>query len=174
MMPHLEWLYRRAYRYTGQREDAEDLVQELLERLYRYPHDLATKEALKPWLMRALHNLFIDQWRHRRRTPQGHLHPEPWEDLFAGQATEAGPEDKAQAAALQRGILAALYELDPEQRALLVLHDVEGYNLPELADSLHIPLGTLKSRLFRARRALRMRLENGNLLAETDVMLVEV
>ena len=171
--PHLEWLYRLAYRYTAQAQDAEDLVQELLVRLYRNPEQLAELNAPRPWLTRSLYNLFIDQWRHRRRTPFGHLHQEPWEALFLDQAGGATPESELQSAGLRRLVLEALYRLDAEHRALLVLHDVEGHTLPELADTLGLPLGTLKSRLFRARRKLRRQLGGGNPLEQTDVIVAE-
>lgn len=173
MRPHLEWLYRLAYRYTGQTQEAEDLVQDLLVRLYRNPRHLAEVDAPRPWLIRALHNLFIDQWRHRRRTPFGHLHPEPWDTLFVDEGGGVTPEDELQSAGLRRLVLEALQRLDAQHRALLVLHDVEGHTLPELADTLRLPLGTLKSRLFRARRKLRRQLGGGNPLDETDVVVAE-
>ena len=171
--PHLEWLYRLAYRYTAQVQDAEDLVQELLVRLYRNPGNLTQLSAPRPWLTRALYNLFVDQWRHRRRTPFGHLHPEPWDTLFVNEGDVDTPEDKLQSAGVQRAVLNALYRVDEEHRALLVLHDVEGHTLPELADTLGLPLGTLKSRLFRARRKLRRHLGGGNPLADNDVIVAE-
>ena len=171
--PHLEWLYRLAYRYTAQVQDAEDLLQELLVRLYRHPGNLMELSTPRPWLIRALYNLFVDQWRHRRRTPFGHLHPEPWDTLFVNEGGVATPEDALQAAGVQRTVLNALYRVDAEHRALLVLHDVEGHTLPELAETLGLPLGTLKSRLFRARRKLRRHLEGGNPLADNDVIVAE-
>ncbi len=172
--PHLDGLYRLAYRLTGHNQDAEDLVQELMMRLYRSPHDLAQVASPGPWLVKALHNLFVDQWRHRRRTPFGHLHHEPWEALFENEAGIQAPEQEAHAADLRRQVLAALYSLRKEHRALLVLHDVEGRSLPELADVLHLPLGTLKSRLFRARRKLRAALGDRNPLTRSDVIADEV
>ena len=171
--PHLEWLYRMAYRYTAQTQDAEDLVQELLARLYRNPEDLTRLSDLRPWLTRTLYNLFVDQWRHRRRTPFGHLHSEPWEALFAEEGGGDTPESELQSAGQRRLVLEALYRVDEEHRALLVLHDVEGHTLPELTETLGLPLGTLKSRLFRARRKLRRQLGGGNPLAETDVIVAE-
>lgn len=174
VLPHLEWLYRLAYRYTGHQQDAEDLVQELLVRLYRNPGNLPQANAPRPWLIRALHNLFVDQWRHRRRTPFGHLHPEPWDSLFANAGGADTPEDALQSAGVRHQVVSALYRLDEKHRALLVLHDVEGHSLPELAETLGLPLGTLKSRLFRARRKLRLQLENGTPMAETDVIVAEV
>lgn len=171
---HLAWLYRQAYRYTGHREDAEDLVQELLARLYRNPGKFPQMAVPRAWLMKALHNLFVDQWRHRRRTPLGHLHPEPWEVLLENQPGGNTPEDAVAAAGLERDIVAALYSLGHEQRALLVLHDVEGHGLQELSETLGLPVGTLKSRLFRARRQLRIRLGEGNPSAPRDVIVTEV
>lgn len=172
--PHLTWLYRQAHRYTGHREDAEDLVQELLARLYRDPGKLSQMAAPRAWLTKVLHNLYVDQWRHRRRTPLGHLHPEPWDALLEKKSAEDAPEDAASAAELRQDIIAALYTLGREQRALLVLHDVEGHGLQELSEALDVPVGTLKSRLFRARRTLRERLSEGNHLAAPDVIMAEV
>lgn len=171
--PHLDWMYRLAFRYTGHRENAEDLVQELLVRLLRNPGRLPDADAPRGWLMRALHNAFIDQRRHQNRTPLGHLHPQPWDELFADTAGSGTPEAAAHADALKREIVAALYSLDNEHRAILVLHDMEGHSLPELSESLQIPLGTLKSRLFRARRKLRTLLEAGNHSGPADVMIAE-
>lgn len=172
--PHLNGLYRLAFRFTGHSQDAEDLVQELLIRLYRGSQDLAQVGALRPWLVRALHNLFVDLWRHKRRTPFGHLHPESWDTLFENEAGTQTPERETQAAELRSRVVAALYSLSQEHRALLVLHDMEGHNLPELADTLRLPLGTLKSRLFRARRKLREALAERNPSAEADVIADEV
>ena len=168
--PHLDALYRLAYRFTGQSHDAEDLVQELMLRLYRSPEDLSAIGELRPWLLRVLHNLFVDQWRHRRRTPLGHLHPEPWDELLSNQATGSTPERDIYTAELRQQVLAALYRLHKRQRALLVLHDIEGRSLPELAGLLQLPVGTLKSRLFRARRQLRAALGERNLSVLLDVL----
>lgn len=174
LRPHLAWLYRLAYRFAGHREDAEDLVQELLVRLYRNPGDLAQVDNPRPWLTRAIHNLFVDQWRHRQRTPLGHLHPDPWDDLFVDEVGGDDPEQSLHLAGVRRDILAALYQLSHEYRAVVVMHDMEGRSLPELAETLGMPLGTLKSRLFRARRRLRVLLGGGNPLGETDVIVAEV
>ncbi|MBU6509339.1 MAG: RNA polymerase sigma factor [Gammaproteobacteria bacterium] len=174
LRPHLDSLYRMAYRFTGHSEDAEDLVQELLLHLYRSSQDLAQIAALRPWLKRSLYHLFVDQWRRRQRTPFGHLYSEPWEALFENAASTAAPERDIQAAELRHQVLHALYGLGKEHRALLVLHDMEGRELPELADLLHLPLGTLKSRLFRARRKLREALGNGNPAAGSGVIRNEV
>jgi RNA polymerase sigma factor (sigma-70 family) len=68
--PHLTLLYRLAYRYTGTREDAEDLLQDLMVKLYGRLDELEQVRDLKPWLMRALYNAFVDGVRRRQRIPQ--------------------------------------------------------------------------------------------------------
>lgn len=168
--PHLAALYRFAYRLTGRRDDAEDLVQDLMVRLYRSDQDLDQVDALRPWLLRSLHNLYIDEWRRKRRSPFGHLDAQPWEELLENTPGTVSPEQAAQSDALRRQVLDALYRLGREHRALLVLHDMEGRSLPELAELLKLPIGTLKSRLFRARRKLRIALEKGNHLTLSDVI----
>lgn len=154
--PHVEPLYRVARRYTGANDEAEDLVQELLTRLYPRRNELATVRELRPWLLRSLHNLFIDRQRQRARRP--------WTEGDEGEG-EAGVEglassDPGPAAHLESQLTAerlqgALMKLNPDQRAVVTLHDVEGYTLEELATVLAAPVGTLKSRLHRARAHLR-------------------
>ncbi|AOV16346.1 hypothetical protein BJI67_04015 [Acidihalobacter aeolianus] len=163
MAPHVETLYRVAYRFTGHQEDAEDLVQDLLIKLYPKSAELASIDVLRPWLMRALYNLFVDGRRRHARSPHGHLdaHAEHEED---GGCTgvwdriasdEAGPETSVEHGLLGQHIMEAMEALNEEQKAVLMLHDVEGYSLVELSETLDVPVGTLKSRLFRARRALK-------------------
>lgn len=157
VLPHLERLYRLAYRYTGTSADAEDLVQSLLVKLLPQQETLTRVELLAPWLARALHNLYVDQVR--RRTTSAI-------DLAASQQDEealelivddklASPDEVAEKLSDRDWIAAALMRLTPEHRALIAWHDIEGYTLEELAGSRNIPLGTLKSRLHRARAHLR-------------------
>lgn len=154
LQPLLPTLYRVAYRYTGRREDAEDLVQELLTRLYPRLDELERVEALRPWLMKALYNAFVDGVRWRSRRPDANGEGLSVAPLTAAADTLRRLEDQQ---VLQR----ALDELSPEHRALVMLHLVEGYSLPELSLSLDVELGTLKSRLHRARARLRAALEDG-------------
>lgn len=161
--PHIETLYRVAYRFTGHQDDAEDLVQDLLIKLYPKSAELAAIDVLRPWLMRALYNLFVDGRRRHARSPHGHLdlHAESEDDggctgVWDRMASsEAGPETTVERGLLEGHIMEAMEALNEEQKAVLMLHDVEGYSLVELAETLDVPVGTLKSRLFRARRALK-------------------
>jgi len=156
LAPHMDHLYRLAYRFTGDRVDAEDLVQELLYRLYPRVAKLKKVEALRPWLSRALYNRFIDEVRRRRHDP---LEGADTDQTLASRAGFDTPETDADSGQLQHRLVAALETLGPEERALVTLHDVEGYTLSELENILDAPIGTLKSRLHRTRRKLRSTLK---------------
>lgn len=174
--PHLDMLYRIAWRYTGHTQDAEDLVQELLLRLYQKPATWIKLDNPATWLIRALHNLFVDHWRRTRHTPLNNRHNLSWDDLLNRvDLGDADPERLAHSELLQRQIHTALGALPHEQRAILVLHDVEGHTIGELSVLLKLPLGTVKSRLFRARRHLRqIFLAHGNPVGEFYVLGDEV
>ena len=153
MRPHLEHLYRLAWRFTGNAADAEDLVQDLLVKLYHRREELAGLEAPRPWLAKVLYRQYVDIVRRHARAPA--IQAVDDETLEAIPDTADGPEALAERARLQERLLSAMARLNPQQRALVVLHDVEGYTLEELVAVLDEPLGTLKSRLHRARERLR-------------------
>jgi len=150
LRPHLERLYRLAFRFTGSRADAEDLVQELCTRVLPDVETLRRLDRPGPWLARALHNLYVDQVRRRVRSPVDSV-----AELPEVESGAPGPEELAASDLTLERIEAALAHLPPEQRAVIAWHDIEGYTLEELADVQRLPLGTLKSRLHRARAALR-------------------
>jgi RNA polymerase sigma factor (sigma-70 family) len=150
LRPHLDSLYRLAYRFTGARDTAEDLVQELCVRLLPRTAELQALEQPGPWLARSLHNLFIDQVRRQSRSPVDTV-----DELPEVAADAPGPAELAAANLTLERVEAALAQLPADQRAVLAWHDIEGYTLEELAESRDLPLGTLKSRLHRARAALR-------------------
>lgn len=155
--PHLERLYRLAWRFTQSSEDAEDLVQALLLKLLPQAARLAEIEQPGPWLARSLYYLYIDQLRQQRRADAGlgtRIHDESVLEAVVDEACES-PEQATERARLNRRLEAALATLSPEHRALVALHDIEGHTLEELARMLDVPIGTLKSRLHRARANLR-------------------
>lgn len=152
--PHIEQLYRLAYRFSGNRYDAEDLVQELLIRMYPRSDELAGIEALGPWLSKSLYHLFIDLHRRKIASPVVLV-----EDMGMEMATvacgNAAPDEMLARAQTSARLGQALSLLNMDQRTLIAMHDMEGYSLPELSSMLETPLGTLKSRLHRARASLR-------------------
>lgn len=158
LRPHVEFLHRLAWRFTGSVADAEDLVQDLLLKLYRRRGDLAAVQQLRPWLAKVLYRQYVDLVRQRARLPGAGLADGADEELEALPGEEAGPEQHAERGEWRERILAALAQLNAEQRAVVVMHDIEGYVLEELEGILQTPLGTLKSRLHRARQKLRTHL----------------
>lgn len=149
LRPHLRALYRLAYRYTGTREDAEDLVQDLLTKLYPRTPELERIDDLQPWLFRSLYNAFIDGVRKQNRRPRTVEHEE------ADVASLTDVHQELTRLEERSALNAAIAELTPEHRAVVMLHLVEGYSLPELAQMLDVQIGTLKSRLHRAKAQLR-------------------
>jgi len=153
MAPHIERLYRLAYRFCGEAQAAEDLVQDLLLKLYPRYQELKQVEALSPWLARSLYHHFVDTTRRDKRSPlHGALEEEVLEGMAAGGSS---PEEDTDSSLLQQRLEHALDQLSPEQRSLVSLHDIEGYTLQELETMLDTPIGTLKSRLHRSRKQLR-------------------
>ncbi len=155
--PHIERLYRLAYRFSGSQHDAEDLVQELLVKLYPRSQEMASIESLGPWLAKSLYHLFIDQRRRATNSPVV-LGEEYGVEQESVACVNGGPDmhmiRQQQCIKLEK----ALFSLNFEQRTVIAMHDIEGYTLPELTTMLETPLGTLKSRLHRARAALREQL----------------
>ncbi len=153
--PHLESLHRYASRLTGHTDDAEDLVQELLLSLYRKDINLDSLDNAGTWLLKGLYHQFVDFTRRQKRNP-GLPNAESTDETIDALPDERHQvEQFAEHALLQRQILSALNSLNPEHRAVVVLHDMEGFTLNELVPVLDAPLGTLKSRLHRARQTLR-------------------
>ena len=153
--PHLQILYRQAYRLSGSQESAEDLVQDLLIQIYEKNIDLKSYQKPAGWLLRALYNLFVDQYRKKNRLPIDDREYRSDEIIDAISDESESPHTLLEQHNTLKSIEKALKTLNPEQQLLISLHDVEGYSLPELAEIMSIPIGTLKSRLHRARHSLR-------------------
>lgn len=163
--PHLDRLYRLAWRLAGSKAEAEDLFQELLIKAYGKLDDLAEIDEPGSWLARVMYNLFIDE---RRRFARRRLHTvEEGEMSGEGIAGIPGIEDPARDNERRENILAldaALSQLSDDHRVVVLLHDTEGYKLEEIHELTGTPVGTLKSRLHRARARLReILVENGTL-----------
>jgi len=156
LIPHMEHLVRLAYRFTGNNADAEDLVQELLIQLYARKTDLKPVGHLRSWLVRGLYYRYVDSVRSAVRDPLKVLEDEEVDALIDPKSSsERAADNDIQAFRLDQ----AMAQLNPDQKALMSLHDMEGYTLAELETLLETPIGTLKSRLHRARKMLRKAME---------------
>jgi RNA polymerase sigma-70 factor (ECF subfamily) len=168
LRPHLPRLFRLAYRFTQSESDAEDLVQELLVKMLPRVAQLTRLDLPGPWLARALYHLYIDQIRDTRRRDKGLGQRLEGEQVLEDLEDETGadPETVAERAQQHRRLAHALRLLSPDHRAVIAWHDIEGYTLDELSTELEIPIGTLKSRLHRARAHLRELLQSPSTAAD--------
>lgn len=156
-LPHLDTLYRVALRLTGDPAAAEDLVQDTMLRALRAWSSFRPGSNARAWLVTILRNQFINGWRSRKRAPVAvdmDAIPEP-PDLG-----DPDPEGRFFDELVDDEVLAAVDALPVDFREVLVLSDMEGLPYADIASTLGIPVGTVKSRLFRARRILQGRLRN--------------
>lgn len=154
--PHFDRLYRLAWRLAGSKAAAEDLFQELLIKAFGMLDELVKIDQPGPWLSRVMYNLFIDE---KRRYARRRMHTvEEGEMAGEGIAGLAGGDDPVRAnQRLEkiRRLDTALAQLSDEHRTVVLLHDTEGYKLTEIQELTGTPVGTIKSRLHRARARLR-------------------
>lgn len=154
-------VYTLAYRLMGDADSAADMTQETFITAYRRL-DTYRGGSFKSWLLRIVTNTSYDELRRRKRRPATAL-----DDLPGGESDDgppipssaATPEEHAQQTELNIAIQDCINGLPDDQRVTLVMSDVEGYSYQEIADSMNTQLGTVKSRLSRARTAMRRCLE---------------
>lgn len=132
-------------------QGADDLVQDCLERAWSRQHLWTGQGELRPWLFTILHNLYVNGVRHRARTPPLDPLPEDGLPLLAPARHEAALE--------LRDLERALMQLSTDHREILLLVGLEQLDYAEVATVLNVPLGTVMSRLARAREALRTGLQ---------------
>ena len=147
---HSARVYRLAYRLSGNPQDAEDLTQETFVRVFRSLADFSPG-TFEGWLHRITTNLFLDMVRRRQRIRFDAL-PEDTERL---PGTAPSPEQVYSDTHLDPQVQAALDALSPEFRVAVVLCDIEGLTYEEIAATLGIKLGTVRSRIHRGRVQLR-------------------
>jgi RNA polymerase sigma-70 factor (ECF subfamily) len=153
---HGQRVYRLAYRLTGNQHDAEDITQEVFVRVFR---SLATYTpgTFEGWLHRITTNLFLDLVRRRARIRFDALADDAHDRMPGREPTPAQAYDDTH---LDPDIQAALDALSPEFRAAVVLCDIEGLSYEEIAATLGIKLGTVRSRIHRGRSQLRVALDH--------------
>ena len=153
---HFNLLYSIARRLTDSDEDAEDLLQNLALLLHQKQRLFYQAENPKAYMIKSLNNLYINQWRSIKNQPHYRA-----EELSADKDISSmadSVENQTHVQQMSNRIESALQAIPKDQRTVLVMHDVEGYSLPEIASMLDIPIGTLKSRLHRARNKIREQL----------------
>ena len=162
MLVHADALYNLARYLTRDPNDAEDLVQETYERALRAWDQLERDTNVKAWLFRILRNAFISRYRQEQRRPALELYdtteqvPEGAIDDGLG-STPGGAEPEQMRRLISGDIEAALQTLSEDARTVILL-DLEGFTESEVALVVGCAVGTVKSRLNRARAALRLKL----------------
>lgn len=155
---HASRVYRLAYHLTGNQHDAEDLTQDVFVRVFNSLSQY-TPGTFEGWLHRITTNLFLDKMRRKARIRFDFM-----ADDDGAVATSASfdrversgqPEDAFEMGHMGADVIEALADLPPEYRAAVVLSDIEGLSYEEIALTLGIKLGTVRSRLSRARARLR-------------------
>jgi RNA polymerase sigma-70 factor (ECF subfamily) len=165
-------LFNAVVRLVGDRDEAAELTQEAFTRGLAAIESFRSEAGPYTWLFRIAVNLSISRLRkeHRHRVfsldrPSSNGRQGGHEDQAAGLVDRVRQSEMEPPAALEHReqaeqVVAALGRVDPEYRAVLVMRDIEGFDYQQMADVMGLPLGTLKSRLFRARVALRDELKS--------------
>ncbi|TYC15255.1 RNA polymerase sigma factor SigE [Actinomadura syzygii] len=153
---HSTRVFRLAYRLTGNRHDAEDLTQDVFIRVFRSLSSYSPG-TFEGWLHRITTNLFLDRARRKQRIRFDALGDDAAERLQGREPTPAQAYDDRH---LDADIQRALDDLAPEYRAAVVLCDIEGLSYEEIAATLNVKLGTVRSRIHRGRAHLRDALEH--------------
>jgi RNA polymerase sigma-70 factor (ECF subfamily) len=160
-LSHLDALYNLARWLARDSVEAEDLVQETYLRAVRAAHQFQPGTNLRAWLFRILRNTFFTQYKRKRREPEV-VDPEILDgmpDTSGAVSVDdrmAGPPDGT--AGLD--LVAALNRLPEEYRSVVLLSDLEDFSMGEIAAIMDCPVGTVKSRLFRARGILKQLLRD--------------
>ena|SRR3990172_11277368 len=159
-LSHLNLLYFFALKLTGHREEAEDLVQETYRKAYSRCDQLRDLKKWKPWL----YSIMVNTWKNWRVTKGREVvtdNLEAWEDavdqcaLVSPQRHQIDPETTMLGKEMWTVLEAALVHLHPDYRMAVILSDIEGFSYKEISEMVEWPLGTVMSRLSRARALLR-------------------
>jgi len=164
MRRHEKQAYHVAYRLTGNHADAEDLTQEAFVRAFRFFDTYRRDLPFEKWLFCIISNLFVDEIRKRSRLRTRSLDEPIGSDPDSSTTVEipdttTSPERVVLHEELDEKIQKALAALPAEFRQTVLLADIEGRSYEEIADAMQCSIGTVRSRLHRARKMLRTRLD---------------
>ena len=160
-MPHINSMYNFAYRLTLDADDAKDLLQDTYLKAFRFIDSFQQGTNAKAWLFRILKNSFINDYRKKSKEPSKVDYQEV-ETFYNSEDVDRQITPDLRVEALQDmigdEISTALNSLDVDFRTVIILCDLEGFKYEEMAKILDIPIGTVRSRLHRARNLLKEKL----------------
>lgn len=157
-LPYMDAVYHFAYNLTGNGEDARDLLQETYLKAFRFFDSFQIGTNCKAWLFQISKNSFINRYRKQSREPDKVRYEEIEEyyEILRPVSVDANNlEETLFNALLDDEITAALQSLPESFRSVLILSDIENMTYEEIAEVLDCPIGTVRSRLHRARKILR-------------------
>jgi RNA polymerase sigma-70 factor (ECF subfamily) len=167
VLAQLDSLYRTALRLTRNQQEAEDLVQETMLKAFRFANTYQRGTNLRAWLFRILNTSAINRYRKQATHPSTTPLPEGEEFYLynrirdmSGQELSTGAEEEVLSKYLDEDVYQALSDLPLNFRMPIILADIEGLSYKEIAQALNIPIGTVMSRISRARRHLQRSLWN--------------
>lgn len=162
-MPHIDSMYNFAYRLTFDEDDAKDLVQDTYLKAYRFINSFEKGTNAKAWLFRILKNSFINEYRKKSKQPAKVDYQEV-ETYYNSENVDYSMTSDLRVDAVKDmlgdEISNALNSLAVDFRTVIILCDLEGFTYEEMAKILDIPIGTVRSRLHRARNLLKDKLRS--------------
>ena len=163
-MPHIDSMYNFAFRLTNDEDDANDLVQDTYMKAFRFINSFQEGTNAKAWLFRILKNSFINDYRKKSKEPSKVDYPEVETVYNSTEDAEFESTSDLRIEAVQDMIgdevAMALNGLPVDFRTVIILCDIEGFTYEEMAKILDIPIGTVRSRLHRARNLLKEKLRS--------------
>lgn len=162
-IPHMNLLYNFARHLTGNEEDANDLLQDTYLKAYRFWDKYEKGTNIRAWLFRIMKNSYINKYRKNSKEPESVDFGEIEEFYTSVQEEEAIEDNLAKKIfnnLFEDEVQKAIDELPTDFKTVIILCDIEGFTYEEIAEFLDIPIGTVRSRLHRARKVLQKNLIN--------------
>lgn len=156
-VPHMDALYNFAVKMTGDSDDASDLLQETYLKAYRFWDKFEKGTNCKAWLFRIMKNTYINTYRKNTKEPDKVDYEEIenfYENIKPSSTDSAHLEKDIYDNLLDDELSSAISSLPEDFRTVIILCDIEGYTYDEIADFVDVPVGTVRSRLHRARKML--------------------
>lgn len=156
-VPHMDAVYNFALRMTGDEDDADDLVQETFMKAFRFFDKFERGTNCRAWLFRIMKNSYINDYRKQKAEPDKVDYEDVqnfYEKIKSDEIDSKHFEPDAFSNLLDDEISKAITELPEDFRTVIILSDIEGFTYDEIADFVDVPVGTVRSRLHRARKML--------------------
>jgi RNA polymerase sigma-70 factor (ECF subfamily) len=163
VIPHMDALYNYALKMTGSPDDADDLVQETYLKAFRFFDKFEQGTNSKAWMFRILKNSYINDYRKIKKEPNKVDYEDVqnfYENIKSTDVKAQHVEEDSFSKLLDDDLTAAITNLPEDFRTVIILSDIEGFTYDEIADFIDCPVGTVRSRLHRARKMLYTKLYN--------------